>query len=67
MLCSGCRCQRAGQPWDYCSPPLVFQQDLQCPAQQKETLMVPDPSDCARYLTCQVGRTLGLLATARLI
>ena len=42
----------------------MFQQDLQCPAQQKETLMVPDPSDCARYLTCQVSRTLGLLATA---
>ena len=24
-------CQRQAAPWDYCSPPLVFQQHLTCP------------------------------------
>ena len=40
-------CQRAGAPWDYCSPRLVFQQHLTCPG-DSERLTVPDPASCAR-------------------
>jgi len=47
-------CQRQDAPWDYCSPPLVFQQDLRCP-EDAERSTVPDPSDCARYLSCEAG------------
>ena len=48
-------CQRDGAPWDYCSPPLVFQQELRCP-EDSERATVPDPSECARYLSCEAGR-----------
>ena len=47
-------CQRQDKPWDYCSPPLVFQQDLRCP-EDAERSTVPDPSECARYLSCEAG------------
>ena len=48
-------CQRHQAPWDYCSPPLVFQQELRCP-EDSERATVPDPSECARYLSCEAGR-----------
>ena len=47
-------CQRHQAPWDYCSPPLVFQQETRCP-EDSERATVPDPSDCARYLSCEAG------------
>ena len=47
-------CQRHQAPWDYCSPPLVFQQELRCP-EDAELATVPDPSECARYLSCEAG------------
>eukprot|EP00092_Neocalanus_flemingeri_P014585 GFUD01015735.1.p1 GENE.GFUD01015735.1~~GFUD01015735.1.p1 ORF type:complete len:1457 (+),score=298.41 GFUD01015735.1:266-4636(+) len=47
-------CQRDNKPWDYCSPPLIFQQKLRCP-DDAERMMTPDPTDCARYLTCERG------------
>ena len=47
-------CQRAGAPWDYCSPRLVFQQHLNCPG-DSERLTVPDPASCARFLSCEAG------------
>ena len=40
-------CQRDNKPWDYCSPPLIFQQKLQCP-EDAERMMTADPTDCAR-------------------
>ena len=42
-------------PWDYCSPPLVFQQRLTCPP-DAERMTVGDPSSCARYLSCEAGQ-----------
>jgi len=48
-------CQRDNKPWDYCSPPLIFQQKLRCP-DDAERMMTPDPTDCARYLTCERGK-----------
>jgi len=48
-------CQRDNKPWDYCSPPLIFQQKLTCP-DDAERMMTPDPTDCARYLTCEQGQ-----------
>ena len=48
-------CQRQDAPWDYCSPPLVFQQELRCP-EDAERSTVPDPSECARYLSCEAGQ-----------
>ena len=48
-------CQRQQAPWDYCSPALVFQQELRCP-EDSERATVPDPSECARYLSCEAGR-----------
>ena len=48
-------CQRQQAPWDYCSPPLVFQHQLRCP-EDAERATVPDPSECARYLSCEAGR-----------
>jgi len=47
-------CQRDNKPWDYCSPPLIFQQKLRCP-DDAERMMTSDPTDCARYLTCERG------------
>jgi len=47
-------CQRDNKPWDYCSPPLIFQQKLKCP-DDAERMMTADPTDCARYLTCERG------------
>ena len=41
-------CQRDNKPWDYCSPPLIFQQKLKCP-DDAERMMTADPTDCARY------------------
>ena len=40
-------CQRDNKPWDYCSPPLIFQQKLKCP-DDAERMMTADPTDCAR-------------------
>ena len=40
-------CQRDNKPWDYCSPPLIFQQKLRCP-DDAERMMTADPTDCAR-------------------
>jgi len=47
-------CQRDKKPWDYCSPPLIFQQKLDCP-EGADKMMTPDPTDCARYLSCESG------------
>jgi hypothetical protein len=47
-------CQRDNKPWDYCSPPLIFQQKLRCPY-DADRMMTSDPTDCARYLTCERG------------
>ena len=47
-------CQRSDAPWDYCSPPLVFQQHLTCPP-DSERMTVADPSSCARFLSCEAG------------
>jgi len=48
-------CLRDDAPWDYCSPPLVFQQHLNCPPDATRTT-VADPSSCARFLSCEAGR-----------
>jgi len=48
-------CHTNEKPWDYCSPPLVFQQSIPCPSTAARQT-TPDPTDCARYLTCEAGR-----------
>merc|ERR550532_2748672 len=49
--------QGGGRPWAYCSPPLVFQNTLNCP-EDSERRTTPDPTDCSRFLSCDQGRIM---------